>query len=105
MQPNPASQHKPPSKPLCADLWPTRHTGQHRPTSAHQTDAVGHLWRSVKAVIQKSPPPKHSKNRGEKKKQEKALALSLRQGGHFHPQCGRLRETEVDAFLRSQNGN
>lgn len=77
MQPNPASQHKPPSKPLCADLWPTRHTGQHRPTSAHQTDAVGHLWRSVKAVIQKSPPPKHSKNRGEKKKQDKGQASQV----------------------------
>lgn len=50
-------------------------------------------------------PPEDGEMGGTKEKQEKALALSLRQGGHFHPQCGRLRETEVDAFLRSQNGN
>ena len=40
----------------------------------------------------------------EKGKQEKALALSQRQGSHFHPQCGRLRGTEVDAFPGSWNG-
>ena len=57
------------------------------------------------AVIQLLPWPEYGKMGEEKEKQEKALALSLRQGGHFHPQCGRLRETEVDAFLRSQNGN
>ena len=56
-------------------------------------------------MIQKTLPLEHGKIGGEEEKQEKALALSLRQGGHFHPQCGRLRETEVDAFLRSQNGN
>ena len=66
---------------------------------------VSHLWRNVMAVIQLLPWPEYGKMGDEKEKQEKALALSLRQGGHFHPQCGRLRETEVDAFLRSQNGN
>lgn len=43
-------------------------------------------------------PPKYGKMGKEKKKQEKALALSQRQGSHFPPQCGRLRGAEADAF-------
>lgn len=30
--------------------------------------------------------------------QEKALALLLRLGGHFRPQCGRFRELELALF-------
>ena len=33
-----------------------------------------------------------------KEKQEKALALLLRLGGHFRPQCGRFPGTGADAF-------
>ncbi len=39
--------------------------------------------------------PEHGKMGGEEKKQKKALALSLRQGNHFNPQCGRLRGTKI----------
>ena len=49
-------------------------------------------------MIQESPPPEHGKMVEKKEKQEKALALSLRQGSHFHPQCGRLRGAEAGAF-------
>lgn len=35
--------------------------------------------------------------------QEKALALLLRLGGHFRPQCGRFPGTEADAFPGRQN--
>ena len=35
---------------------------------------------------------------GRKKEQEKALALLLRRGGHFRPQCGRFRELELALF-------
>ena len=31
-------------------------------------------------------------------KQEKALALSVRQGGYFCPQCGQLRGGELTLF-------
>ena len=31
-------------------------------------------------------------------RQEKALALLLRLGGHFRPQCGRFRELELALF-------
>ncbi len=33
-------------------------------------------------------------------KQEKALALSVRQGGYFCPQCGQLRGRELALFWR-----
>ena len=33
-----------------------------------------------------------------KEKQEKALALSVRQGGYFCPQCGQLRGRELTLF-------
>ena len=36
--------------------------------------------------------------RGTKEKQEKALALSARQGGYFCPQCGQLRGQELTLF-------
>ena len=36
--------------------------------------------------------------RGTKEKQEKALALSARQGGYFCPQCGQLRGRELTLF-------
>ena len=35
---------------------------------------------------------------GRKKKQEKALALLLRLGGHFRPQCGRFQGLELALF-------
>ena len=54
-------------------------------------------------MIQKPPPPEHGKIGGEEEKQEKALALSPRQGGHFHPQCGRLRKTGADASPGDRN--
>ena len=38
-------------------------------------------------------------------KQEKALALLWRLGGHFRPQCGRFPGTGADAFLGRQNCN
>ncbi|MEJ8728731.1 hypothetical protein WKS99_06795 [Flintibacter sp. HCN-6482] len=34
--------------------------------------------------------------------QEKALALLLRLGSHFRPQCGRFPGMEADAFLGRQ---
>lgn len=34
--------------------------------------------------------------------QEKALALLLRPGGHFRPQCRRFPGTEADAFSTNQ---
>ena len=37
-------------------------------------------------------------NRGLILVQEKALALLLRLGGHFRPQCGRFRELELALF-------
>ena len=37
-------------------------------------------------------------NWGRKKKQEKALALLWRLGGHFRPQCGQLRGFEMAFF-------
>ncbi len=49
-------------------------------------------------MIQKTLSLEHGKIGGEDEKQEKALALSQRQGSHFHPQCGRLRGAEADAF-------
>ncbi len=36
-------------------------------------------------------------------KQEKALALLLRQDKHFHPQCGRFTGIEADAFSAHWN--
>lgn len=41
--------------------------------------------------------------RGRKSKQEKALALSVRQGGHNRPQCGRFQEPGADAFAAGEN--
>jgi len=35
---------------------------------------------------------------GRKKKQEKALALLWRLGGHFRPQCGRFQGLELALF-------
>ena len=35
---------------------------------------------------------------GRKKKQEKALALSVRLGDHNHPQCGRFQGLELALF-------
>lgn len=35
---------------------------------------------------------------GRKRKQEKALALSVRQGGYFCPQCGQLRRRKLTLF-------
>ena len=40
---------------------------------------------------------------GRKDKQEKALALSVRQGGHNRPQCGRFQELGADAFAADEN--
>ena len=34
----------------------------------------------------------------DEEEQEKALALLLRLGGHFRPQCGRFRELELALF-------
>lgn len=42
--------------------------------------------------------PKYGCLRGTKGKQEKALALSMRQGGDFCPQCGQLRGRELTLF-------
>ena len=39
---------------------------------------------------------------GRKRKQEKALALSVRQGKDFCPQCGQLREQGLTLFWRSE---
>jgi len=50
-----------------------------------------------------SSSPEDGEMRREKKKQEKALALSQRQGSHFRPQCGRLRGTGAGAFTGSRN--
>ena len=49
---------------------------------------LGRFWRSL---------------RGRKLKQEKALALSVRQGSHNHPQCGRFQEPGADAFAADEN--
>lgn len=46
----------------------------------------------------KQSAPKHGDLRGTKEKQEKALALSVRQGGYFCPQCGQLRGGELTLF-------
>ena len=43
----------------------------------------------------KQSAPKHGDLRETKGKQEKALALSVRQGGYFCPQCGQLRGSEM----------
>ena len=40
---------------------------------------------------------------GDDVKQEKALALSVRQGSHNHPQCGRFWEPGADAFVAGEN--
>ena len=40
---------------------------------------------------------------GDDVKQEKALALSVRQGGHNRPQCGRFQEPGADAFVVDEN--
>lgn len=40
---------------------------------------------------------------GRKSKQEKALALSVRQGSHNHPQCGRFQKPGADAFAADEN--
>ena len=40
---------------------------------------------------------------GDDVKQEKALALSVRQGSHNHPQCGRFQEPGADAFAAGEN--
>lgn len=42
--------------------------------------------------------PKHGGLRRMKEKQEKALALSERQGGYFCPQCGQLQGRELTLF-------
>ncbi len=39
---------------------------------------------------------------GRKKKQEKALAVSVRQGEDFCPQCGQLRGQKLTLFWRSE---
>ena len=36
-------------------------------------------------------------------KQEKALALSVRQGDHNRPQCGRFQKPGADAFAADEN--
>ena len=46
----------------------------------------------------KQSAPKHGGLRGTKEKQEKALALSARQGGYFCPQCGQLQGRELTLF-------
>ena len=40
---------------------------------------------------------------GDNVKQEKALALSVRQGDHNRPQCGRFQEPGADAFAADEN--
>ena len=40
---------------------------------------------------------------GDDVKQEKALALSVRQGGHNRPQCGRFQKLGADAFAADEN--
>ena len=40
---------------------------------------------------------------GDDVKQEKALALSVRQGGHNRPQCGRFQKLGADAFTADEN--
>lgn len=45
-----------------------------------------------------SSAPKHGGLRGTKGKQEKALALSVRQGKDFCPQCGQLRGQGLTLF-------
>ena len=40
---------------------------------------------------------------GDDVKQEKALALSVRQGSHNRPQCGRFQEPGADAFAAGEN--
>ena len=40
---------------------------------------------------------------GDDVKQEKALALSVRQGSHNHPQCGRFQKPGADAFAADEN--
>lgn len=57
------------------------------------------IWAAVPPLWREDSP--HSgfftgderKSGGRKKKQEKALALLWRLGGHFRPQCGRFPET------------
>ena len=46
----------------------------------------------------KQSAPKCNELRGMKEKQEKALALSARQGGYFCPQCGQLRGQRLTLF-------
>ena len=44
--------------------------------------------------------PKYGGLRRTKEKQEKVLALSMRQGGDFCPQCGQLRGQRLTLFWR-----
>lgn len=46
--------------------------------------------------------PKHGGLRRTKEKQEKALALSVRQGEDFCPQCGQLQGQKLTLFWRSE---
>ena len=39
---------------------------------------------------------------GDDVKQEKALALSVRQGGHNRPQCGRFQESKLTLLQRTK---
>ena len=56
------------------------------------------LSRVGQGVPGKQSAPKCGELRGTKEKQEKALALSARQGGYFCPQCGQLRGQELTLF-------
>ena len=69
--------------PLCAPM-----TGGAGPCPSLLVRAgVGRLWEALRY-----------KASGRKGKQEKALALLWRLGGHFRPQCGRFQGLELALF-------
>ena len=58
----------------------------------------GPVWAAVPAFSEDDSEALGPFPRDEGMRQEKALALLLRLGGHFRPQCGRFRELELALF-------
>ena len=61
-------------------------------------EASGRIWAVVPAFSEDDSEALGPFPRDEGMRQEKALALLLRLGGHFRPQCGRFPGLELALF-------
>ena len=88
MLPDPASQHKPPCKPLCAGLWPSCHPGQQPPTAQVKTPLWAICDRTWTGGVQRNRPSGHGEYGGRRKSRIKTWRPGCPQLPAVRAVCG-----------------